>query len=194
MAEPERTIYLPRGLEVRVSYVDWVRFGHLKWYLNSVSSPYACRDERRNGKRKKIYLHRAIMNAPDGLVVNHRDGDTLNCTRTNLHLVRERSNSTTYKVRKGVCGRHGVNFLNTALGEVRGMNNVQSRITIGTDRIHLGVFETIEDAARAYDHAAVDAFGALADTNFPLEEYLCPVDIPLPKPPAHETLMDDIPF
>lgn len=190
MQDDERIIYLPRGLEVRVSYVDYLRFREFKWHFNSEKSPYACRRKKINGKSVKIYLHRAIMNAPKGLIVNHRDGDTLNCTRRNLHLVRHRSNVTKYRVKQGKCPFHGVHFRKRELGEVLGMRNVQAKITVGADRVFLGSFERMEDAARAYDRAAVEAFGLMADTNFPLTDYISPVNTPLPLPPE----MDYIPF
>lgn len=189
-----KIIYLPNGLEVRVSYVDWLRFGHLLWHSNgSDTHPYAKRTVTVDGRKTCVYLHREIMQAPKGLVVNHRDGDTLNCTRKNLHVVRHRSNTTKYRVAKGACPYHGVYYRNKALGEVPGKKNVRAAIRVGTDRLRLGSFETAAEAARAYDLAAVDAFGLYADTNFPLTDYICAVDIQ-PKPENQHTFDPEVPF
>src|SRR3990167_565246 len=37
-------------------------------------------------RRPSIYMHRVIMQAPGGVQVDHRDGDGLNNTRSNLRL------------------------------------------------------------------------------------------------------------
>lgn len=43
------------------------------------------RDDR--GRKRDIYLHRFLLAVNDGHVVNHIDGDGLNCTRRNLEEV-----------------------------------------------------------------------------------------------------------
>lgn len=159
--------------------------------MGDPKSPYAKRVVRNlKGKRSTIYLHRAIMNAPKGLVVNHRDGDTMNNTRANLHCVRQRTNTTKLRVSKGKLKFHGIHFKCGGGVLQKGKKTVQAKIRINGVRKYLGVFETPEEAARAYDLAAVDAFGELADTNFPLSDYLCPVSFDLPAEPEQE----EIPF
>lgn len=45
-----------------------------------------------NVKGKNIYLHREIMNCPDGFVVDHIDGDGLDNRRRNLRIVTQAEN------------------------------------------------------------------------------------------------------
>lgn len=46
---------------------------------------------RREGRRF-VYLHRAIMGHPEGLEVDHEDGDPLNCCRSNLRVATHQQN------------------------------------------------------------------------------------------------------
>lgn len=48
---------------------------------------------------KKIGLHRFIMNPPDGMVVDHIDGNTLNNLRTNLRICTHSQNLKNAAVR-----------------------------------------------------------------------------------------------
>lgn len=54
----------------------------------------------------------------------------------------------------------------------RGKQGWEARAKDGRVQRSLGVFPTREEAATAYDIAAVQRYGARAETNFPLENYL----------------------
>lgn len=192
MDDDHRIIYLTRRYEAMVSPVDYERVRHIKWRYGGDDSPYAKAHARVNGRDKTIYLHRVIMSAPEGLVVNHRNGKTLDCRRPNLHVVRSRSNATTLKVKRGAGGYSGVYFRDKWLGESPVRKNVRAYIWVGADRRYLGQFHTLAEAALAYDMASVDLFGVYADTNFPLTNYLTPWTID--DIPCRQLMDGEIPF
>lgn len=92
-----RYIPLTQGLFAEVDDADFERVNQFKWHASAQGSSgerfYACRFHQTKGKRTKVWLHRFIMGLPDSLsgpdplVVDHEDGDGLNCQRINLTVV-----------------------------------------------------------------------------------------------------------
>jgi hypothetical protein len=115
----------------------------VKWY--AVSS--------RGGRT--IYMHRLLMGEPAS-EVDHRDGDGLNNQRTNLRLASRQQNQVNSGPRSGRF--KGVRWK---------ANRWQAEIKINYRLIYLGRFVDEEDAARAYDAAAFEAWGEFAYLNFP---------------------------
>lgn len=107
-------------------------------------------------------LHRVIMGALPGQQVDHRDGNGLNNTRSNLRITTNSQNAANRRKQAGSSAFKGVRL-------------VQSRVrpwyaAIKKDgrRTHLGCFLSEVDAAHAYDTAARLLFGEFAALNFPL--------------------------
>lgn len=123
---------------------------------------YARRTVRLEGGRQKtILLHRVIMNAPEDMKVDHKDGNGLNNTRENLRLATHSQNHCNRdKQANNKTGFKGVMF-----DKRRGkyFANVQTK-----GRGHFaGYFDNPADAARAYDKKAKEIFGEFAKLNFP---------------------------
>lgn len=111
--------------------------------------------------RVGAYMHRIIMNAPKGTEVDHIDGDGLNNHRRNLRVCSRQMNAANaVRHRDGTNPYKGVRYC-------RG--KWAAGIGINYRRIYLGRFHTAEEAARAYDCAAKEAFGDFARLNFPEE-------------------------
>jgi HNH endonuclease len=58
-----------------------------KWYAHYRKHTFVAEaNERVNGRNRTIMMHRLIMNAPDGLEVDHKDHNALNNQKYNLRL------------------------------------------------------------------------------------------------------------
>ena len=108
-------------------------------------------------KTRKV-MHRVIMNPPDGMFVDHVDGNGLNNQKSNLRLATRNQNGYNQKPHKGTSKYKGVSWVERDQVWV-------SKIRVNGKRIHVGSFKTEEDAAIAYDTKAVELHGEFANTN-----------------------------
>jgi hypothetical protein len=101
-------------------------------------------------------LHRFIMKPAPGEVVDHANGETLDNRRSNLRVCLQARNTTNHRPYKnlkyiGVCragrGRYRATFKNQTLYK------------------NLGVFDTAEQAALAWNKQAVIVYGEFARLN-----------------------------
>lgn len=109
--------------------------------------------ERRTG----FYMHRVIMGAKSGQIVDHINGNTLDNRRANLRFVTAKQNTLNRKMdRDNKSGYRGVGW------HIRG-HKWRSRVA----GYHLGLFDDPVEAAKAYDAKALEMFGDFAKLNFP---------------------------
>jgi hypothetical protein len=126
---------------------------HTTYAVATVGSPRAM--------RTTIRVHRLIMDAPQDVEVDHIDHDGLNNRRSNLRLATGTQNLGNMRHRGGTTSRYkGVYW---SARDRRWL----ATISVASKSIHLGSFVIEEEAARAYDAAAVQAFGEFAYLNFP---------------------------
>lgn len=85
------------GMSVKVDDTDYEKYNHLRWHLSSTG--YAVR--RTNGET--IRLHRLIMNCPEGMVIDHLNGDKLDCRRSNMRICSQEENARNRHNTKGYC-------------------------------------------------------------------------------------------
>lgn len=133
---------LPCGKDVLVSDCDWPVVCQMSWYDRSGGYPAARWKKSLGGDGKIVMLRRFIMQPPPGLVVDHIDGNTLNCTRENLQVTTHSRNlMRSPSKRNGVEARHGKFYARTRIdGQI----------------VRLGVFPSRQEAQDAVD-AARDA-------------------------------------
>jgi hypothetical protein len=115
-------------------------------------------------KRSRYYVHRICYYLKTGLdplqtEIDHVDGDTKNNNPENLRAVSVSANQANQRLRdQNSSGRKGVSW-HKARGKWR------AQITVDKSYIHLGLFDRLENAAQAYDAAAIKFFGNHAKTN-----------------------------
>lgn len=167
------TINLTQGQVATVDdrHYDWV--SKHRWFTQKSKSGkfYATRYSFVNGKQENLYLHREVMGVLLGRELSHEeevdhvDLNPLNNVEDNLRLASRGQNArNTSKHKDNTSGYKGVNW-NTRV------EKWLSRICVDLKRVHLGYFSNPEDAARAYDRAAIELHGEFAKTNFPVEDY-----------------------
>ena len=154
-----KEIPLTQGVVVVIDDEDYERVSRYHWCLSeNRKTSYAVKHTRLpNGKKVKFSMHRLITNAPKHLEVDHKDGNGLNNTRSNLRLVTRSQNMMNKgKQSNGHSGYKGV---------TRHRSKWNARIQANGKTTDLGLFSTPEIAAKIYDQAAETLHGEFALTN-----------------------------
>lgn len=150
-----RMIPLGRGYYTYVDAADYEWLSQWTWH---VQNGYAVR----YGK-KVIFMHREIMQPPDDKLVDHRNHNKLDNTRINLRVCTHQENMQNTHKRSGTTSR----FIGVSLR--RDCNKWRAAIQWKRKPLHIGYFAEEVEAARAYDHKAVELGGQFARVNFPEE-------------------------
>lgn len=134
-----------------------------KWYATwskNTQSFYAARNRSSLLGHGLIYLHAIINGTPKEMQTDHINGDTLDNRCDNLRTVTvSENNRNSRKRRDNSSGFKGVDWHKRC-------HRWRAQITVGGKTKHLGLFDTAEEAAHAYDAAARELYREFAKTNF----------------------------
>ena len=155
-----KTIELTQGKVALVDDEDYEHLNQWKWYAHSSGNTfYAIRNITvGKGKQATLYMHRVIMNTPDGMETDHINGDGLDNRKSNLRVCTVSQNCANRRAR-GTSKYLGVSWHS-------GNRYWQVRIRKDGFEHYLGNFVSEEDAARAYDAKAKELHGEFAKLNF----------------------------
>ncbi len=125
---------------------DYDRLRVYEWFLSGTG--YAVAFIPVDGQFKLTYLHRLLMDAQPGDIVDHINSDPLDNRRDNLRIVTPQQNSQNKRL-----SAHSTTRLK-GVGWHKRRHKYHARIQLQGIRYHLGFFNDLQEAAQAYDEAA----------------------------------------
>lgn len=162
---PQGAVWIPlsKGGFTLISVSDFERVTAHSWRLHrkeaGKSTAYVSRDE--GGHTIKLHTH--LMGAqPEGMVIDHINGDGLDNRRENLRVCTHAQNSRNSK-KHGAPGQASSPFKGVTRDESR--EKWTAKISVDGKTMNLGRFDSETAAALAYDEAAKTFYGEFARLN-----------------------------
>jgi len=147
-----KLIQLTQGQFAMVDDDMYEELNQYNWYASWDRNCFrVLRNVTINGKRATVKLHRAIMNAQKGQIVDHIDNNTLNNQRSNLRLCTTSQNNM----------NRGMQTTNTTgyKGVFRNGKGFIAKICLNGKVIHLGTRPTAEEAHELYKEGSKQHHG-----------------------------------
>lgn len=161
-------IQLSQGLAATIDESDYSDVARFKWTVSRKNGKfYAVRRvhlgpiSKYTYAGKMVYLHSHLMAPARGQVVDHINGDPLDCRRSNMRVC-----SNTENARNRTRGKNNTSGYKGVVYTPK-TGRWRAYIMVNRKGIHIGYFSTPAEAARAYDAAALKYFGEFANLNFP---------------------------
>lgn len=147
-----------RGVAI-VDPGDYDRLAGYAWYLHETPTVSYARATIYTPTKRNVYMHHMILTPPDGMTVDHVNGNGLDNRSANLRIAtRAQQQHNTRRRRTNQSGFKGVRYVG---------GRWRAELRVGGAQRRLGVYDDPITAARAYDDAARHHFGEYALVNFP---------------------------
>jgi hypothetical protein len=155
-------LQLPCGRVALIDDADAPLLAHRRWVSHTNATK-----TRSNGSKlyvvsyaggRMVRLHRLLMDAPHGVLVDHVNGDGLDNRRRNLRLTDHSGN----RANAAACGGRS-RFRGVTWDAQRG--KWMARLEVDGRRLYLGRFDSELEAAEAWDATALECWGDMARLN-----------------------------
>ena len=156
-----KKIPLTQGLFALVSDEDFVHLMRWLWLAVKQKNTYYAvrRNKKPDGKIEIIHMHRVVMNAPDGLEVDHRNRNGLDNQRHNLRIATSQQNSMNIGLRSNNTSGHiGVCWDKRS-------QRWKAKLTFNYKTINIGYFDEKDLAIAARKDAEKKYYGEFAPQN-----------------------------
>lgn len=154
--EAEHTVEFQRGIIWRgsIAEVTWraAKKRHTTYAVCNIGS-------------LELRMHRVILDAKLGQLVDHQNGNGLDNTRQNLRIATERQNAQHRRKYAGVTLKGGITSVFKGVSKHKQTGKFEAAIRVGKIKKHLGLYASEVEAALAYNVAAMSMFGEFAVLN-----------------------------
>lgn len=149
-------IKLTNGGRCLVSKINYNTLSKYSWHVSSKG--YVLRN------CDLFKMHRFILDAPNNMLVDHKNGDTLDNRISNLRLATHQQNMHNMKKREGTINKYkGTRYRKT--------NNAwESRCRMFNKDFYLGIFKTELSAGWAYEKKAREVSEFYKNQSFPYDD------------------------
>lgn len=158
-----KEIFLPTGHVAIIDDEDYERVASHKWSVldNHGVGVYAKTNMKISSSPRiyrSMYMHRFILGAEQGQIVDHINRNGLDNRKGNLRFATRSTNAANSKRRNKYRGvyQNGSKYL--------------AQIRVDGKLIHYGTYDCQKEAALVYDYAAEHHFGGFAVKNNPFED------------------------
>lgn len=156
-----KEIELTQGQVAIVDDEDYEYLSSWKWYARKRRNTYYALTSIYK-PRKTLFMHRVILRATDGFMVDHKNGNGLDNRKENIRLCTNAQNQHNRFFRKGKFGYKGI-------CEVAPGRYQAKAVYLGRN-FTTKYYKSAKEAAYAYDAMAKELFGEFANLNFPEEQ------------------------
>ena len=153
-------IKLKTGEVASVDMSDVHLVNEYRWHRGGTKNKYAVAYARKGRGKPPLYLHRLILGAGAGDIVDHVNGDPLDCRKENLRIVTRSQNAANRSKTTNPSGYRGVFYFPSK-------RKYQARITC-EGGVYRGPYrKDAKQAAQDFDLLARALFSEFASYNFP---------------------------